>query len=82
MGIYIIKRVVSSIVTLFLVSTMTFFLMFLIPGGPFLAEKAPSQQTLQALEEKYGLNEPVRVQYVNYMKRLLKGDLGTSLKQM
>jgi len=81
MGIYIIKRVVSSIVTLFLVSTMTFFLMFLIPGGPFLAEKAPSQQTLQALEEKYGLNEPVRVQYVNYMKRLLKGDLGTSLKQ-
>lgn len=81
MGVYIIKRVVSSIVTLFLVSTMTFFLMFLVPGGPFLAEKAPSQQTLQALEEKYGLDKPVGVQYVNYMKRLLKGDLGTSLKQ-
>lgn len=63
-----------------MVATLTFFLMYLVPGGPFLAEKAPSPQTMKALEEKYGLDQPVGVQYTNYMKRLLKGDLGTSLK--
>ncbi|NLM10070.1 MAG: ABC transporter permease [Clostridiaceae bacterium] len=77
---YIIKRVISAIVTLFLVATLTFFLMYLVPGGPFLSEKAPSQQTLKALEEKYGLDQPIGVQYLNYMKRLIRGDLGTSLK--
>ncbi|HZK28430.1 MAG TPA: ABC transporter permease [Thermoclostridium sp.] len=80
MSRYIIKRVISAIITLFLVATFTFFLMYLVPGGPFLAEKAPSPQTLKALEEKYGLDQPVGIQYANYMKRLLKGDLGTSLK--
>lgn len=80
MGVYIVKRIVSAIVTLYLVATMTFFLMFLVPGGPFLAEKAPTPQTLQALERKYGLDKPVGVQYLNYMKRLIQGDLGTSLK--
>jgi len=80
MSAYIIKRVISAIVTLFLVATLTFFLMYLVPGGPFLSEKAPSQQTLKALEEKYGLDKPIGIQYVNYMKRLIRGDLGTSLK--
>ncbi len=81
MGKYIIKRVSAALVTLFLVATITFFLMYLVPGGPFLSEKAPSPATLAALEEKYGLNQPVPVQYKNYMVRLLQGDLGTSLKQ-
>ena len=80
MGGYIIKRVISAIVTLFLVATLTFFLMYLVPGGPFLSEKAPSEQTLKALQEKYGLDQPVGIQYLNYMKRLIRGDLGTSLK--
>lgn len=80
MGIYIVKRIISAVITLFLVATMTFFLMNLVPGGPFLAEKAPSEQTLKALEKKYGLDQPVGVQYVNYMKRLVTGDLGPSLK--
>lgn len=81
MGGYIAKRAVSAFVTLFMVSTFTFFLMFLVPGGPFLSEKAPTPQTLEALEKKYGLDKPVGVQYVNYMKRLIQGDLGTSLKK-
>lgn len=81
MGAFVAKRVVSAVVTLFLVSTVTFFLMFLVPGGPFLSEKAPSPQTIEALERKYGLDKPVGVQYVNYMKRLVRGDLGTSLKK-
>lgn len=81
MGAYIARRAASAIITLFLVSTITFFLMFLVPGGPFLSEKAPSKQTLEALERKYGLDKPVGVQYINYMKRLIRGDLGTSLKK-
>ncbi|WP_283124823.1 ABC transporter permease [Angelakisella massiliensis] len=81
MGKFIIKRVLSAIVTIFLVATITFFLMFLVPGGPFLSEKAPSAETLAALEAKYGLDQPVPVQYVNYMERLIHGDLGTSLKK-
>lgn len=81
MGQYIFKRVIYALVTLFIVATITFFLMRLIPGGPFLAEKAPSQATMDALNAKYGLNEPVIVQYKNYMFRLVQGDLGTSLKQ-
>ncbi len=81
MGKYIIKRVSAAAVTLFLVATITFFLMFLVPGGPFLGEKSPSPATLAALEAKYGLDKPVHIQYKNYMLRLLEGDLGTSLKQ-
>lgn len=80
MGYYAIKRVASALVTLIAVATLTFFLMYLVPGGPFLSEKAPSAQTLKALEQKYGLDQPVGVQYLNYMKHLFKGDLGTSLK--
>ncbi|NLZ38584.1 MAG: ABC transporter permease, partial [Firmicutes bacterium] len=56
MAQYIVKRIALAIITLFVVSTFTFFLMFLVPGGPFLSEKAPSPATLKALEEKYGLN--------------------------
>ncbi len=80
MSVYIIKRISLAIATLFLVATLTFFLMFLVPGGPFLAEKAPTPQTLAALEKKYGLDKPVGVQYINYMKRLIRSDLGPSLK--
>ncbi len=78
---YIIKRIFLAIITLFIVASLTFFLMNLIPGGPFLAEKAPSEATLAALNEKYGLDQPLHVQYFRYMGRLVRGDLGISLKQ-
>jgi len=81
MGKYIIKRVLLAVVTLRLVATITFTLMNLVPGGPFLSEKAPSEATLKALNEKYGLDQPLIVQYKNYMVRMLKGDMGPSLKQ-
>ena len=80
MFIYIIKRILLALVTLWLVATITFVLMNLVPGGPFLAEKAPSEATLKALNEKYGLDQPLTVQYKNYMVRLLKGDMGPSIK--
>ncbi len=62
-------------------ATITFALMNMVPGGPFLSEKAPSEATLKALNEKYGLDQPYIVQYKNYMLKLLKGDMGPSLKQ-
>jgi len=80
-GRYIAKRVIMAIFTIWLVATITFFLMFLVPGGPFLAEKSPSAATLEALNRKYGLDKPVIVQYKNYMLNLLKGEFGESIKQ-
>ena len=67
MAKYIAKRVALALVTLVIVSMLTFFLMFLVPGGPFLSEKSPSPAVLAAMEEKYGLDKPVIVQYKNYM---------------
>jgi oligopeptide transport system permease protein len=81
MGIYVIKRVLLAIVTLFLVASITFALMNLVPGGPFLSEKAPSEATLKALNEKYGLDKPVIVQFKNYLEKAIRGDFGPSIKQ-
>jgi len=78
---YITKRLLMSVFTLWLVATLTFALMFMVPGGPFLAEKAPSEATLKALNQKYGLDQPKIVQYKNYMIKFLQGDMGVSLKQ-
>ena len=78
---YIVKRVAFALLTLFLVATMTFFLMNMVPGGPFSAEKAVSQAAMDALNEKYGLDQPVSVQYKNYMLKAIQGDLGVSLRQ-
>ncbi len=78
---YIIKRIALGILTLFLVSTITFFLMNLVPGGPFIAEKAISPEAQAALEAKFGLDKPLGEQYLTYMGDLVQGDLGPSLKQ-
>lgn len=74
------KRVILAVVTVVIVSAITFFAMYAIPGGPFNREKALSPEVMAALNERYGLDQPVPVQYVNYMKNLLQGDLGVSLK--
>lgn len=78
---YVVKRVLMGILTAFIVATLTFFIMNLVPGGPFLAEKAVTEQAQAALEAKYGLDKPLFIQYMNYMKGLLTGDLGLSLKK-
>ena len=81
MPTYITKRILMAVFTLWLVATLTFTLMFMVPGGPFLAEKTPSAATLEALNQKYGLDQPRIVQYKNYMVKFVQGDLGVSLKQ-
>ena len=77
MSKYVLKRILYSILTLFIVITLTFFLMNAIPGGPFNNERN-TEQIVQMMNEKYGLDKPLGVQYVNYMKQLFKGDLGIS----
>ena len=76
---YIIKRIGYIVITLFLVLTVNFLLLQLMPGGPFEDPKlSDAQKTI--LENKYGLNDPVPVQYTRYMTGVLKGDFGTSFK--
>lgn len=76
MGKYVVKRVLLAILTIFVISLITFFAMNAIPGGPFNSEKATSEATKAALEARYNLDKPVIVQYGLYMKNLLQGDLG------
>ena len=78
---YVIKRIASAILTVFLIATLTFFLMNLVPGGPFASEKAPTPAVQAAMEAKYGLDKPLIDQYGNYLNNLLHGDFGISLKQ-
>lgn len=75
---YILKRILSSAVTLLLLITMTFFLMHAVPGGPFNSEKITPQARAN-LEKKYGLDKPLTTQYTIYMGELAQGDLGSSL---
>ena len=69
-----------GIIALLAVSAITFFLMNLVPGGPFLSEKAPSPAVLEKLEEKYGLDKPIHVQYLNWLSDIVRGDFGVSFK--
>ena len=80
MAKYIFKRIIMAIVTIFAVASVTFFDMNMVPGGPFMSEKAISPQAQAALNEKYGLDKPLGEQYVTYMKDLLHGNLGLSVK--
>jgi oligopeptide transport system permease protein len=80
MSNYYVKRLVSVFFTLFLIATITFFLMRAIPGGPFTRERPVSPAILANLEERYNLNDPLIVQYYDYMKGLVTFDLGPSYK--
>lgn len=80
MGKYVVKRVLLAILTVIVISMITFFAMNAIPGGPFNKEKASSPAVIAALEARYNLDKPVTEQYVLYMKNLLHGEFGVSLK--
>lgn len=77
---YIVKRLCLSVLTIFIVITATFFLMRLMPGGPFDGEKNLQPEIKASLEAKYGLDKSLGEQYVKYLKDLLHGDLGPSMK--
>ncbi len=80
LALYILKRVLLALFTIFLVITITFFVMKAIPGGPFLSEKAPSAAVTAALEAKYGLDKPIFEQYTTYLTDILHLDFGPSIK--
>src|SRR5699024_1800586 len=74
---YVLKRLGYMVLSLFIIITITFFLMKLMPGSPFNDEKLNEDQK-QILNEKYGLNVPVPVQYASYLKNVVTGDFGNS----
>lgn len=77
---YIIKRIFNAFIVLWIVITITFFLMHAIPGGPFTAEKSLPPYVLHSIEERYKLNDPLYKQYGDYLCNLVQGDLGPSFK--
>ncbi len=77
---FILQRVLSMILVVLIVATATFFMMRLLPSGPFSREKELPAQIIQNLEDRYHLNDPLWKQYVDYMGNLTRGDLGPSFK--
>jgi len=77
---YILQRLGYMLITLFLIATFTFFLMKMLPGTPLSADAKLSPEQREMVLEKYGLNDPVPVQYVRYMTNLVQGDLGISFQ--
>ncbi|WP_312474214.1 oligopeptide ABC transporter permease [Neobacillus sp.] len=79
MGKYIFSRLGYMLVTFFVIATFTFFLMQTLPGSPFNDERLSESQK-ERLNERYGLDEPVPLQYITYMKNIFKGDFGVSFQ--
>ncbi len=80
MARYIIKRIILARLTVFIIAALTFFLMHAVPGGPFNREKALSEATIKSLNERYNLDKPLPTQFLLYVKELMRGDFGVSLK--
>ncbi len=80
--LYVIKRVALALLSIWIVITVTFFVMRAVPGGPFVGEKATTPAAQAALEAKYGLDKPLSTQYFTYLKDIVtEFDFGPSLKQ-
>jgi oligopeptide transport system permease protein len=77
---YFFTRLAGAIPTLFIIITITFFLMRAAPGGPFDQEQALAPEIKANLQRAYGLDQPVWIQYGRYLKSLLHGDFGPSFK--
>ncbi|NQD65297.1 ABC transporter permease [Bacillus haikouensis] len=81
MGTYLFKRLLAMVITLWLIVTLTFFLMHAIPGSPFNEERNTSEMVQKNLEAHYHLDEPLLVQYALYLKSLVTLDFGPSITQ-
>ena len=79
MVLYVLKRIGAAFLTLLLIATITFFLMNAIPGSPFMTDKSTPEQIARA-NAKYGLDQPLVVQWWNYISNYFHGDMGVSLK--
>ena len=81
MWIFILKRLVQGIFTVWFIATATFFAMHNVPGDPLLNDRATTEAIRANLQAKYGLDKPVTTQYVIYLGNLVRGDLGISFTQ-
>ena len=77
---YIIRRFLGLIPTLFVIITLSFFIIRIAPGGPFSEERALPKQVLENIEKRYHLDDPLLVQYGRYVLDILRGDLGPSFR--
>ncbi|EOI6342806.1 oligopeptide ABC transporter permease [Listeria monocytogenes] len=77
---YTLKRVLYMLITLFIIASVTFVLMKFLPGTPYRNQEKLSDEQIHMMNEKYGLNDSIPVQYFNYMTGLVKGDLGVSFQ--
>ncbi|MFC1758442.1 ABC transporter permease [Planctomycetota bacterium] len=80
MGQFIVRRTIELVATMFVIITVSFFLIRLAPGSPFASEREVPEEVLEQMNARYGLDKPLTVQYFNYVKNLLRGDLGPSMK--
>jgi len=81
LGRFLVKRILTMVVTLLVIITITFVMMHAIPGGPFTREKALPDAVLAALNQKYHLDDPLWKQYVDYVKGVLSFNLGPSFQR-
>lgn len=79
---YYINRILSAFATIILITTLTFFMMHAIPGGPFTRERPVPDEIMKVLNEKYNLDAPLYEQYFDYMKGLFTFDLGPSFSKI
>ncbi len=79
---FLLKRIVSIIITIILITTLTFAMMHSIPGGPFTRERPVPDEIIESLNKKYNLDDPLYIQYLNYMKGLVTFDLGPSYSKI
>ncbi|SMO82973.1 ABC transporter permease [Melghirimyces algeriensis] len=80
MGRFVLKRLIYMVITLWLIATITFFLMHNLPGSPLQNEEKLPPELKEIILKEYGLDKPLPVQYVNYLGNLITGDLGNSYK--
>jgi oligopeptide transport system permease protein len=79
--VYTLRRILIGLITVFAIATITFFGMHAVPGDPLLKGKVVNEVVRKNLEEKYGLNKPLLVQYKTFLVNMLKGDFGISFSQ-
>ncbi len=77
---FILHRLLQTIPVLLIIATATFFMLHLAPGGPFSAEKKTTPEVLKSLNAHYGLDKSLPRQYLDYLSKLVRGDLGPSFK--
>jgi ABC-type dipeptide/oligopeptide/nickel transport system permease component len=81
MGLYVLKRLLQGVITVWFIATATFVAMHAVPGDPLRGERLPNATIRANLEARYGLDKPVMQQYLIYMRNMLEGDFGLSYTQ-